>query len=356
TTFCENGCYFSIDSRYELEKVLGKGSYGTVCSAIDTRKSHPDAEYSRIAIKKVSNIFNKDILLKRAVRELKFMRHFKGHRNVNLDIVFTKPYDGLYCYQELADLDLARVLYSNIQFSEFHIQSFIYQILTGLKYIHSADVIHRDLKPGNILVTTQGTLKICDFGLARGVNPRYFKHRSSQITNYVATRWYRAPELMLSEKRYTKAVDLWAVGCILAELYGRKPLFPGKNQMDQIHCIVRVLGTPLPAVINRNNWKFLLPPRPQYRVSEWSQLYPFASKDGQELIESLLQWDPEKRLSVHQAISHRFIEPVRDSNSEALCEVFDFSFENRATTLGELRELLEREVEMFKAERKSAEM
>ena len=83
TTFCENGCYFSIDSRYELEKVLGKGSYGTVCSAIDTRKSHPDAEYSRIAIKKVSNIFNKDILLKRAVRELKFMRHFKGHRNVS---------------------------------------------------------------------------------------------------------------------------------------------------------------------------------------------------------------------------------------------------------------------------------
>ena len=147
---------------------------------------------------------------------------------LDLDVVYVKPYEGLYCFQELADLDLARVLYSNVQFSEFHIQSFMYQILCGLKYIHSADVIHRDLKPGNILVTTQGTLKICDFGLARGINPVYFRNRSAVITNYVATRWYRAPELIMSTKNYTKAVDIWAVGCILGELFGRRPLFPGK--------------------------------------------------------------------------------------------------------------------------------
>ena len=118
---------------------------------------------------------------------------------IDLDLVSTAPYDGLYCIQELADYDLARVIYSSIQFSEFHIQNFVYQILCGLKYIHTADVIHRDLKPGNILVTLQGVLKICDFGLARGINPKYFKQKSAPITNYVATRWYRAPELMLSE-------------------------------------------------------------------------------------------------------------------------------------------------------------
>ncbi|KAK6456717.1 kinase-like domain-containing protein [Scheffersomyces xylosifermentans] len=356
TTFTENGCNFSIDSRYEIEKVLGKGSYGTVCSAIDTKKVQPDAEYARIAIKKVSNIFNKDILLKRAVRELKFMRHFKGHRNIvnliDLDIIYVKPFEGLYCYQELADLDLARVVYSNVQFSEFHIQSFFYQILCGLKYIHSADVIHRDLKPGNILVTTQGNLKICDFGLARGVNPKFFKHRSAPITNYVATRWYRAPELMLSDRNYTKAVDLWAMGCILAELYGRKPLFPGKNQMDQIHSIVKVLGTPPPNVVRKNNWKFQLPPRSQYVTTDWGDLYPFSSTDAISAIDSLLQWDPADRPEISQILAHEYLKGVRDIKCEPECPIFDFSFENRATTTLELRRLLDEEVSTFKKERR----
>lgn len=225
---------FSVPGRYEIIQVLGKGSYGTVVSAIDKINSSNEV---RIAIKKVTSIFTREILLKRAIRELKFMNFFKGHRNIvsliDLEIVNEDPYAGLYCYQELVDYDLARVIHSNVLFSEFHIKHFIYQILCGLKYIHSADVIHRDLKPGNILCTITGEIKICDFGLARGISPTFSLSGgvTNHITNYVATRWYRAPELILSHKKYSKAVDMWAVGCILAEFYGRKPVFMGNDSL-----------------------------------------------------------------------------------------------------------------------------
>lgn len=118
------------------------------------------------------------------------------------------PYDGLYCYQELMDLDLARVIQGSIELTDFHVQSIIYQILCGVKYIHSARVIHRDLKPGNILVNSQGLVKICDFGLARGINEDTESERI-KITRYVATRWYRAPELIISLKNYSTASEYY---------------------------------------------------------------------------------------------------------------------------------------------------
>lgn len=157
---------FSISGKYEIIQVLGKGSYGVVCSA-KHKLANEDQEQFTVAIKKITNIFYREILLKRAIREIKFMNYFKGHKHIvnliDIEIVQDKPYDGLYCYQELIDYDLARVIHSSVQLSEFHIQHFIYQILCGVKYIHSADVIHRDLKPGNILCTVNGCLKICDF-------------------------------------------------------------------------------------------------------------------------------------------------------------------------------------------------
>lgn len=348
---------FYIDSRYQIQSVLGKGSYGTVCSALDI--SNPDRPIS-IAIKKVSNIFAKDVLLKRAVRELKLMRFFKGQRNIvnliDLDIVYCCPYDGLYCFQELADYDLARVIHSSVQFSEFHIQSFLYQILSGVKYIHSADVIHRDLKPGNILVNIQGTLKICDFGLARGISTKYLKQKSQSITNYVATRWYRAPELLLSRRNYSKAVDMWAVGCIFAELYGRRPLFIGNDQMHQATEILRVLGTPPKEIILKYGtsmaWDLFSPPNPQYRPMSWPDVFPYASNSAHELLSKLLCWDTNSRYTVKDAIKHRFLEPVRDVNDEAVAaDVFDFSFENNATSLNDYKILVHEEVESFKVER-----
>lgn len=123
-----------------------------------------------------------------------------------------------------------------------YIQCFLYQILRGLKYIHSAGVIHRDLKPSNILVNANCDLKICDFGLARVSS-------DSQMTGYVSTRYYRAPEIMLTWRRYDKAVDIWSVGCILAEMLEGAPLFPGKDHVDQFKIIALLLGFPEDKVI-----------------------------------------------------------------------------------------------------------
>ncbi|CAK9436750.1 uncharacterized protein LODBEIA_P12720 [Lodderomyces beijingensis] len=351
STYTDKENYFLVDSRYEIIRVLGKGSYGVVCSAVDTKSLSTGIEH-KIAIKKVTKIFSKDILLVRAIRELKFMKFFKGHKNIatllDLDVVYVKPYDGLYCFQELADLDLARVLYSNVQLSEFHIQNFMYQILCGLKYIHSADVVHRDLKPGNILVTTQGTLKICDFGLARGINPKFFKNRGATITNYVATRWYRAPELILSTKNYSKSVDIWAIGCILGELFGRRPIFPGKNSHEQIHELFKILGSPPNETIKKYNWKVEGVLWVKYKPVKWTTLYPFAPPEAISLLTQLLQWDYKKRLDVEDILEQDFFKHVRNRSEEPCSKTsFDFTFEEIANDISGLKEILEKEVKQF---------
>ena len=118
-----------------------------------------------------------------------------------------------------------------------------------MKFIHSAEILHRDLKPRNLLVNSNCDLKICDFGLARAdIFDR--KIQAGKLTDYVATRWYRAPEILLSCKRYSKAIDMWSVGCILAELIGRKPIFPGQDTQNQLELIINTLGTPTTEEIN----------------------------------------------------------------------------------------------------------
>ena len=346
---------FYVDSNYQITNVLGKGSYGTVCSAINTTaQGRP-----QLAIKKVCNIFSKEVLLKRAIRELKLMAFFKGHKNiinlVDLDLVYKKPYDGLYCFQELVEYDLAKVIHSSVQFSEYHIQCFLYQILCGLKYIHSADVIHRDLKPGNILVTSQGILKVCDFGLARGINEKFIQYSkgSHNITHYVATRWYRAPELILSRRNYGKPVDMWAVGCILGELYGRRPMFIGNSQIHQITEICKILGTPSRKVIlsyeSAAAWDFFSTTGPTFQKKDWSTLFPNANTAAVELLSGLLCWDLKSRTTVEAAIESPFLKSVRNIDEEPTTDtVFDFSFEWKVNSIEEMKLMLQHEVNQFR--------
>ena len=197
---------FVVDERYNVTKELGQGAYGIVCAATNIQTNEG------VAIKKITNVFSKKILAKRALREIKLLQHFRGHRNItclyDMDIPSPEFFNECYLYEELMECDLAAIIRSGQPLTDAHFQSFIYQILCGLKYIHSANVLHRDLKPGNLLVNADCELKIADFGLARGFSHDPDENRG-YMTEYVATRWYRAPEIMLSFQSYTKASE-WA--------------------------------------------------------------------------------------------------------------------------------------------------
>lgn len=179
----------------------------------------------KTAIKKVPRAFDDLVDAKRILREIKLLRHF-DHENVIGMRDILKPasledFEDVYMITDLMETDLHRIIYSKQKLSDDHVQYFVYQMLRALKYMHSAGVLHRDLKPSNLLLNSNCDLKVCDFGLARGVNDEQL-----DLTEYVVTRWYRAPEIMLSCKEYTYAIDVWSVGCILGELLGRKPMFP----------------------------------------------------------------------------------------------------------------------------------
>ncbi|ODQ67488.1 kinase-like protein [Nadsonia fulvescens var. elongata DSM 6958] len=359
---------FLVGSRYEIQEVLGHGTYGMVCSAID--KVEPSSP--AIAIKRINNITRDIVLLRRAVRELKLMRHLRGHANVYLDLVDSKPYHGLYCYQELMDCDLSKIIRSSIQFTEIHIQSFIYKILCAVKYIHSANILHRDLKPGNILVNSIGELKICDFGLARSYRDSSTRPRSSltggsdeefKITHYVATRWYRAPELMMNYENYSKAIDIWAVGCIFAEMLGRVPLFRGKNQAHQMMEISRVLGRPTDAdldriatPLSRNFFDIIKHPKGSKAKAtngiSFAHLYPEASTIAHDLLSRMLKYNPDKRATASELLEHRYVELFRQSynkGSEPVCPKWmDDSFEK--ASYDQLEVILRQEVELFRKE------
>jgi tRNA A-37 threonylcarbamoyl transferase component Bud32 len=227
---------FTVDTRYSLIRVAGSGAYGVVISSNDAKKKKD------VAIKMVPQAFNDEIDAKRILREIKLLKHFK-HENVVGIIDMMPPnvrnledYHDIYMVTDLMETDLHRIIYSKQKLSMDHVQYFAYQMLRGLKYIHSADVIHRDLKPSNLLVNSNCDLKICDFGLARGIHQAHGDGNSGTmlLTEYVVTRWYRAPEIMLACHEYAKPVDIWSVGCIFAELIQRKPYFPGDDYIDQV--------------------------------------------------------------------------------------------------------------------------
>lgn len=295
---------------------------------------------------------------------------------VDAELVEESPYAGLYCFQELMEWDLANVIFSPVQFSEFHIRSFIHQILSGLKYAHLAEVIHRDLKPGNILVTWAGILKICDFGLSRAIggfldgHPKKEGPSATPITNYVATRWYRAPELLMRERHYGKPVDMWAVGCILAELYGRKPLMPGKDSIHQFHEMVKYLGAPAPQLILRHRWNIpAMPSLPAVggggtteksgkdlpnseKVVTWESLFPFASLQGLAFLDKLLRWDPADRFTVNEALGHEYLAKVGTGGPEPRAPgIFQPGPEEHETSIEKLNLYLKEQVELFRQAR-----
>lgn len=348
---------FIIDKRFQIVKELGHGAYGIVCSAkYDDGPSSDNGNF--VAIKKITNIFSKKILCKRSLRELKLLQFFRGHKNItclyDLDIVpnpITGDFNEIYLYEELMECDMHQIIRSGQPLTDSHYQSFIYQVLCGLKYIHSAGVLHRDLKPGNLLVNADCELKICDFGLARGFseNP---EQNAGFMTEYVATRWYRAPEIMLSFTNYTKAIDIWSVGCILAELLGGKPLFRGKDYVDQLNQILLILGTPKESTLTKigsvraQNYVRSLP---LMRKVPYLELFPNANPLALELMEAMLTLDPYQRITVEQALDHPYLSVWHDPQDEPECQVnFNFKSFETVDDIDSMKNLIIDEVKKFR--------
>lgn len=245
-TFTAGKHTFTVDRRYTMIRTIGSGAYGVVISASDAKTDR------NIAIKMVPKAFSDEIDAKRILREIKLLKHFRHDNIVSLldmmppNVPYLEDFTDVYMVADLMETDLHRIIYSKQKLSIDHSQYFIYQVLRGMKYIHSCRVLHRDLKPSNLLVNSNCDLKICDFGLARGIHrdPNDPSDAGTSgpagtmlLTEYVVTRWYRAPEIMLACHEYSYAIDVWSVGCIFAELILRKPYFPGDDYIDQVRGI-----------------------------------------------------------------------------------------------------------------------
>ncbi|THU46541.1 hypothetical protein C4D60_Mb09t06020 [Musa balbisiana] len=334
-------------NRYKIQEVIGKGSYGVVCSAIDTHTGE------KVAIKKIHDIFEHISDAVRILREIKLLRLLRHPDIVEIKHIMLPPsrkdFKDIYVVFELMESDLHQVIKANDDLTREHYQFFLYQLLRALKYIHTANVYHRDLKPKNILANANCKLKICDFGLARVA----FSDTPTTIfwTDYVATRWYRAPELCGSFfSKYTTAIDIWSIGCIFAEVLTGKPLFPGKNVVHQLDLMTDLLGTPsldtISRVRNEKARKYLSNMRKKLSVP-FSQKFPNADPLALKLLERLLAFDPKDRPTAEEALADPYFKGLAKVEREPSCQPItkmEFEFERRRLTKEDIRELIFREI------------
>ena len=220
----------------------------------------------------------------------------------------------LYVVTDYMDTDLHDVIRLNSKISRQHKQYFMYQLMRGLKYIHSAGVIHRDIKPQNLLVNDRYELKICDFGLATVKNEKI--NAAYDLTPYVVTRWFRAPELLLKyqSKNYTSKIDLLFDGCVFAELYMRKVIFGEKDLPKQVQRFVALLGLPpqhlMDQIKDPSVRNFLIECAKKTSRVSFESLFPGIEKDALDLMRKLLCFDPAERLSAEQALEHPYFKDL----------------------------------------------
>ena len=331
--------------QFQITKKVGQGAYGIVWQAIHRESGNA------VALKKCFDAFRNNTDSKRTFREVMYLKALSGHENI-VNILGVLPSSGdrdLYITFEYMQTDLSHVIKAKL-LTEIHIKFIAYQTLRALKYIHSAELIHRDIKPSNILIDDNCCIKICDFGLMRSVDEKLFGN--VQLTDYVMTRWYRAPEVLFGSKMYTKGVDLWSVGCIIGENYtfGEKlctcsylcpmpmyshpsqisitcvgemirgrPLMAGASTMAQIQKVLEVTGNPTDqtvaswqspfaqAMLNNANAKQRL---------QLNELCPNMPRDAKRMLKRLFRLDPNERITAEAALEHEYLGEFHNPETE----------------------------------------
>uniref|UniRef100_A0A672F9I8 mitogen-activated protein kinase n=1 Tax=Salarias fasciatus TaxID=181472 RepID=A0A672F9I8_SALFA len=336
---------WEVPERYRDLKQVGTGAYGTVCSAWDRRSG------TQVAIKKLHRPFQTKLFAKRAYRELRLLKHMKHENVIGLLDVFTAEISldrlrDFYLVMPFMGTDLGRLMKLQ-RLTEDRVQFLVYQMLRGLKYIHSAGIIHRDLKPGNLAVNPDCELKILDFGLARQAD--------AEMTGYVVTRWYRAPEVILNWMHYSQTVDIWSAGCIMAEMLLGKPLFKGNDHLDQLREIMKITGTPTADFVAKLQSQdasllqgALLRARPvSNRVSGVGAAV--------SVLEKMLLLDPEQRVAAAAALQLPFFSDFREAEEEAEAPPYDQTLDNSDLPLEQWKRHTFTEILTFRPPRDSRE-
>ncbi|XP_046662173.1 mitogen-activated protein kinase p38b isoform X1 [Homalodisca vitripennis] len=335
-----NRTEWEVPDRYQMLTPVGSGAYGQVCSAVDSKFG------VKVAIKKLARPFQSAVHAKRTYRELRMLKHMNHENVIGLLDVFhpstsLNDFNQVYLVTHLMGADLNNIVRTQ-KLSDDHVQFLVYQILRGLKYIHSAGIIHRDLKPSNIAVNEDCELKILDFGLARPTE--------NEMTGYVATRWYRAPEIMLNWMHYNQTVDIWSVGCIMAELLTGRTLFPGTDHIHQLNLIMEILGTPhaeFMLKISSESARNYIQSLPQLKKKDFKDVFKGANPLAIDLLEQMLELDAEKRITADQALAHQYLAQYADPSDEPVSQAYDQSFEDMELPVDKWKELVYQEVTSF---------
>jgi len=289
-------------AKYKKLEKIGEGTYGVVYKAKDKRKN------ILVALKKIRLESEDEGTPSTAVREVSILKQLQHPNIVQLyEVIHTES--SLTLVFEYLDQDLKNYLDAcgDKGIDDYTVKSFLYQLLQGIAFCHKNHILHRDLKPQNLLINMEGELKLADFGLARG-----FGIPVKKFTHEVVTLWYRPPDVLLGSTTYSTPVDIWGIGCIFAEMVTGRPLFCGASDQDQLVKIFKILGTPTPAdwqdIIKLPAWK---PDLPMFKAKKLKKVVTRLDKNGLDLLQLMLMHDPKKRISAEAAMRHCFFDDLK---------------------------------------------
>uniref|UniRef100_A0AC35TLU8 Mitogen-activated protein kinase n=1 Tax=Rhabditophanes sp. KR3021 TaxID=114890 RepID=A0AC35TLU8_9BILA len=298
-----------IRDKYELQKRLGKGAYGIVFKAIDLKTKEV------VALKKIFDAFRNQTDAQRTFREVMFLQEFGRHPNIVklYNLLKADNNKDIYLVFEYMEADLHNVIKKGTILKDIHKQYIMCQLFRAIRFLHSGNVLHRDLKPSNILLDTDCRVKLADFGLARSLSQleEYPEGNSvPELTEYVATRWYRSPEILLAAKRYTKGVDMWSLGCILGEMLYGKALFPGTSTINQIEKIMYTIPKPSKSDVDSIGSHYAasvldkMPVKPRKTLDS---MFFGCDPNAIDLVHRILTFAPHRRLNVEQCLVHPYV-------------------------------------------------
>ncbi|CCE63319.1 hypothetical protein TPHA_0E02270 [Tetrapisispora phaffii CBS 4417] len=356
--YTAHGEQMLISENFDIFKIIHNNHHSTIALS---NFANAVVEKTNVTIKKfktMSSTKNETEILKnykRIVREVKLLNFLKFSSNIiqlyDIDVICTNdiqiPMD-VYLYEEAMESDLDKIIKSNQHLSDLHYQNFLNQLLSAVKYLHSAGIIHGDIKPSNVLVNSDCQIKLTGFSYSVSTETKITSNDTIKSNDSQSSKWYRAPELILNYNEVSEASDVWSIGCVLAELFSKRAFLKSKDYLGQLNRLLQILGTPPQSVLSKiksssvKDYINRLGIIPRVRFNKFFSNINFISID---MLEKMLQYDTTERITIDDALNHTYLKIWHEPKDEFVSkEKFSFEFEN-ITSLTELCQLIIREVD-----------